>query len=108
MVDHGVSVISCSNFEPNVFEVDSNAYTKLVFEFDEKDVLGPDGCIDRKKIRNLAKKKENLQIIEEIMWPELEEFVVNEINVRWKAGNALVFLDAGKLNFIRSDQVVDK
>ena len=95
-------VINVDQLGHQTYLKDTNCYKKLIKIF-TRNILTEEELIDRKKLGTLIfNNNENRRILNEIVWPEIRQLLINEINLiqendRLNSLNTIVMIEAAVL-----------
>lgn len=95
--EFGAGLINCDKLGHIVYEPGKNCYNKIVAHFG-KDILGPDERINRAKLGSIVfSDPSELEILNEIVWPEILSEAIKEIERFRKENYQVVVLEAAVL-----------
>jgi len=93
----GAGTIDCDKLGHLAYEKDTRAYKKITSTF-SKDILGDSGEIDRKKLGDkVFNNKAELKKLTNIVWPEIGNFMNEQIKVLFNKGHKIIVVEAALL-----------
>ncbi len=93
LAELGAKVIYSDDVGHDAFLPGSPMYDDVVAEFG-RDILGPDGVIDRKKLGTVVfNNRQKLDRLNDIMWPRMKEMVRREIEGYRRQGEKAVIAE---------------
>ena len=94
----GWGVVDCDKLGHRAYTPGQPAYTSLVSQFGEQ-ILAADGTVDRRVLGGIVfSDKEKLNLLNSIVWPEIQRMALLEAEQLWKSGGCpVVVLDAAVL-----------
>ena len=94
----GWGVVDCDKLGHKAYTPGQPAYNRLVQEFGQQ-ILSEDGTVNRRVLGGIVfSDKEKLNLLNSIVWPEIQRMALEEAEELWRSGGCpVVVLDAAVL-----------
>ena len=97
MAGLGWGVVDCDKLGHRAYTPGQLAYNSLVKEFGPE-IVAADGTVNRRVLGGIVfSDKNKLNLLNSIVWPEIQRLALEEADQLWKSGCSVVVLDAAVL-----------